>query len=174
MGSKVSCPCWVNRTGGKKRPLRKYVWIMSCSYDHHPFRNKLTTRLQNEQGPCLPLTTDLSPVLYAIWNPKLPTCLKLAQLNISLQIRGRVWRTSRHPYVPGAVSYGARGWPESVLLGAWNKWPSDWIFYCLKMHIFGKFGSILFIYFKSFEYKNVAFSHFGIFKSSIPFFSPSL
>lgn len=37
------------------------------------------------------------------------------------------------------------------------------------MHIFRAFGSILFIYFESFEYKNVAFSHIGIFKFLFPF-----
>lgn len=42
------------------------------------------------------------------------------------------------------------------------------------MHIFRKFGSILFVYFESFEYKNVALSQFGIFESPIPFFLKSL
>lgn len=46
-------------------------------------------------------------------------------------------------------------------------------FNCLKVDIFRKCGSILFICFESFEYKNVAFSHFGIFNSPIPFFKVS-
>lgn len=147
---------------------------MNYTGDHHPFRNKLTTQLQNDQGPCLPLATDFSPVLCALWNQKLLMCLKLSQSNISLQTWGRVGRAFLHPCIQVLSVMGLMdSLNQSFQVLEINDPQTVFFFsYCLKMHIFRKFGSILFIYFKSFEYKNVAFSHSGIFKSSIPFPPP--
>lgn len=169
---KISSPCWENREG-RKGLLGDICGSWAVPHDYLPGMNSPTDFKRSSAHTChWPQSCHQH-----LWltESKASDRSKIRLAKHIIKDLGRSVNDLSSALLSQIQSAVGAHWSAKLgFQGLEINDPLDcWFFFnCLKVHIFRKFGSVLFTYFDSFEYKSVAFSHVG--NSSPLFFFLSL